>query len=978
MKVGILCGRADTTKGLWRDMQCVLWALRHRPLRFSSVRPEVHVFPAAKPSPAGDALAQWVVAEDVPLVAAGYRLDAFVAAMDVVITFEGLALEAFEAAHAAGTRCVFVPNVDWAVRSPGCRTLPASSDTAAWCQALRERPYIEVWAKQPSIGSRLAAEGVPSLVVPWSVPDPVRTCSDPRPDRSKRPWGDAVAFFVNAGHGGYLGRRSVDAVIRAFVLARQATRGTELHDRLALVIKTIKPLRAYAHAAARAAEQDGRVHVLGGFLPEDELRALQASCDAVVHVSKWEGFGLPLLEALHAGLPVITHSGWPVGDLVEHGHNGLVVDAEQTGVFNLAPIWRVDEQQLSATMCEFASDAALRDRLTFPTPGELRARQYAFVLFVQTQLLGLPPARAIVIHSPLNIPSRRSELYWCDALEAHGYDVLRVPLGDDDSVVRAVAACDACDLVLAGKPSPALLRRIRPFADRLLLWHHDSPHFTAGWTEAVRKIPDHSFVPYADSLAITLHPGPRCTSSRGYGRREVYRSWPKRDLEVSFIGRPWDERASILGAIAAAAPLKLFGPGFPGGPVWDASADDVYRRSSVALSISRYADVPLYTSNRLFHASAVGAPVVAQRFPGLEQLYPEGITTFETAIDAPEAVLEVLQSPKQAQERARVAERHTWNHHTWFDRVHLLLSILTKGTTMSDETETSHPDDTQHAEAASTEMTAQDAGAEASTSHAEADIFTAESTSVEPDSVEPEPSPAPPPTPAPPAPPSTDPSPPSDAPPTASPVKPPAWRSYWDKRAREHGTAAVTPPYWAEGRQDTETGRLWSVVEPHVVPFELALDFGVGVGRFAERLQAAGGGDVVGLDVSQRMLDHAAPKCLEVLLLGEDGGIPVQDDWFDMLFCCTVLQHVPDDELPGVVAELHRVLRSGAHIVLVENTTERIGNRRIGRTSRTGHVVFRPPAEYVELFPGLEAVDELVIDRERHHVFVGTLRAGGG
>jgi glycosyltransferase involved in cell wall biosynthesis len=43
-----------------------------------------------------------------------------------------------------------------------------------------------------------------------------------------------------------------------------------------------------------------------GFVPDEDLRALYSSCSAFAYPSIYEGFGLPPLEAMACGAPVIA------------------------------------------------------------------------------------------------------------------------------------------------------------------------------------------------------------------------------------------------------------------------------------------------------------------------------------------------------------------------------------------------------------------------------------------------------------------------------------------------------------------------------------------------------------------------------------------------------------------------------------------------------------------------------------------------
>lgn len=88
--------------------------------------------------------------------------------------------------------------------------------------------------------------------------------------------------------------------------------------------------------------------IMPGYVPEEEVPALLSAADALVFPSRYEGFGLPIIQAQACGTPVITAN---VASMPEvGGEAALYVGPE-------AP------EQLAETLREFTSESALRERL---------------------------------------------------------------------------------------------------------------------------------------------------------------------------------------------------------------------------------------------------------------------------------------------------------------------------------------------------------------------------------------------------------------------------------------------------------------------------------------------------------------------------------------------------------------------------------------------------------------------------------------
>jgi 2-polyprenyl-6-hydroxyphenyl methylase/3-demethylubiquinone-9 3-methyltransferase len=131
--------------------------------------------------------------------------------------------------------------------------------------------------------------------------------------------------------------------------------------------------------------------------------------------------------------------------------------------------------------------------------------------------------------------------------------------------------------------------------------------------------------------------------------------------------------------------------------------------------------------------------------------------------------------------------------------------------------------------------------------------------------------------------------------------------SWWDEAGLLHLLTALNPARFGYMRRVLTE-------ELHVAPAGLrTLDIGCGGGLLAEEFARLGCA-VVGVDPSEESLasarTHAASKELAIEYQRATGeALPFADDSFDLVYCCDVLEHVPD--LPRVIAETARVLKPG-------------------------------------------------------------------
>ncbi len=183
-------------------------------------------------------------------------------------------------------------------------------------------------------------------VIPYAAPPGF----DP-PDRPADPTGPPYFLFV----GNLEPRKNLARALRAF--ARIAP---SLPDHRFVIAGA--PGWKYEDVMREVARPDlvGRVD-LRGYVAENALPALYRNATAFVYPSLYEGFGLPVIEAMACGTPVLTSNVAALPELAEGA--AVLVDP-------------LDEAALADAMHALGTDAGLRARLR--AAGPARAARYSW------------------------------------------------------------------------------------------------------------------------------------------------------------------------------------------------------------------------------------------------------------------------------------------------------------------------------------------------------------------------------------------------------------------------------------------------------------------------------------------------------------------------------------------------------------------------------------------------------------------------
>lgn len=335
MNIGILAPD-NPHKGLHRDAELLAWALSEggfksiEILHLKNIRSDV----VSTKSTNSGAPSIWSVSE-------GVYLDEWLHKLDVLFLSEVFNLGLVEKIVPV-IKVVYIPNLEWTIMKG------EEGEVASWITNVRNflNNGLTVLAKTNTAGQVLEQHDIDCTVVDWSVPDKIRKTK--RKPSSK----DEIRVLMNAGLGGWKSRRGVDVMIEAI------NNMPEKHN-FNFVLKTIKPWEEYG-----LGECPESVELVEGFLSRKDMDKLVDSADLIIYPSRFEGFGLSQLEALHRGIPVMCTDGWPMNELQTIEDERLLIRVKEMTPLRLAWSFEPSSNSIVDNLMSLSDENPC---ITFPT-----------------------------------------------------------------------------------------------------------------------------------------------------------------------------------------------------------------------------------------------------------------------------------------------------------------------------------------------------------------------------------------------------------------------------------------------------------------------------------------------------------------------------------------------------------------------------------------------------------------------------------
>ena len=151
---------------------------------------------------------------------------------------------------------------------------------------------------------------------------------------------DKVKVLFNGGTGGYLDRRNLESVIKLI--------NNYPDEDVEFVIKMDSKIRRWSNKILKKninqLENDDRVNIIIENFNRELYKDFIKYFDINLAPSKFEGFGLTILESMYSRVPTMTLDSSPMNEIIINGENGICMPCKKIDMINKQPICQVDEK----------------------------------------------------------------------------------------------------------------------------------------------------------------------------------------------------------------------------------------------------------------------------------------------------------------------------------------------------------------------------------------------------------------------------------------------------------------------------------------------------------------------------------------------------------------------------------------------------------------------------------------------------------
>ena len=150
-----------------------------------------------------------------------------------------------------------------------------------------------------------------------------------------------VNVLFNGGTGGFKDRRNFESIIYLIKNYSQ--------DNVRFTLKFTSKIRRWTKKILQKnihlINSDDRIILICENYNRKQYQELLNKNDINLAPSKFEGFGLTLLEALYSRIPTITINNSPMNEIIQHNENGLCISATEIDKIRKQPICEINKKE---------------------------------------------------------------------------------------------------------------------------------------------------------------------------------------------------------------------------------------------------------------------------------------------------------------------------------------------------------------------------------------------------------------------------------------------------------------------------------------------------------------------------------------------------------------------------------------------------------------------------------------------------------